>query len=374
MTRLVWRRWVGRHPTGIDRVCLAYLGHFKATAQAVIQHPRARRILDRQSSAVLFDLLAQPPHEFRRRLVAKAIRYGIQRSSEGAGRLYLNVGHTGLNDPGFSKWLDESDVRPVYFVHDLIPIAHPEFCRAGERDKHIARMRTVLRTTAGVITNSRATLDDLSDFARSEGMSPLRGLAALLGSDALPDVAAASESERPAFVVLGTIEARKNHLMLLQIWSRLVQQLGPKAPELLVIGQRGWECEQALDLLDRSEVLKDSVVELSGCDDATLARHLRSARALLFPSLVEGYGLPLIEAFQAGTPAIASDLPVFREIAGNIPDYVDPLDGPAWQRAILDYAEESSSMRTSQLERLARYTPPTWQGHFAAVDSWLRTI
>lgn len=370
----MWRRWVGRQPTGIDRVCLAYLEHFGPVAQAVVHHRRIRKILDRDSSSALFDLLRHPSTRFRAALIGAGLRFSSRKGGRGRGRIYLNVGHTGLNDEGFRAWLQRLDVRPVFFVHDLIPITHPEFCRAGERDKHLNRMRSVLDSAAGVITNSEVTLDDLSAFAKSENKPTPRGIAALLGSDALPALATAPEPERPTFVILGTIEARKNHLMLLHVWSRIVQQVGSRAPRLLVIGERGWECEQVFDLLNRSELLRGAVVEVNRCDDPALATHLRQARALLFPSLVEGYGLPLVEALRCNTPVIASDLPVFREIADDIPDYLDPLDGPGWQRAILSYSNAESTDRSSQIRRIARYQPPTWHDHFAAVDSWLTTL
>jgi glycosyltransferase involved in cell wall biosynthesis len=374
VTRLIWRRWVGRQPTGIDRVCLAYVEHFGPVAQAVVQHPRTRKILDRESSSVLFELLTHPGGHFRRDLVRAAVRLAPRRGARGGGRIYLNAGHTGLNDEGFVTWVKRANVRPVYFVHDLIPIMHPEFCRTGERDKHLQRMRSVLSTAAGVITNSQATLDDLSAFATSENMPSPTGIAAFLGSDALPPSGSAPEAGRCTFVILGTIEARKNHLMLLHVWSRIVQQMGHSAPRLLVIGQRGWECDQVFNLLSRSELLKGAVTEINQCNDASLAGYLRQARALLFPSLVEGYGLPLVEALRCNTPVIASDLPVFREIAGDVPEYLDPLDGPAWQRAVLNYSDVGSITRCSQIRRIGRYQPPTWQDHFEAVDSWLTTL
>jgi glycosyltransferase involved in cell wall biosynthesis len=375
VTRLVWRRWEGRQPTGIDRVCLAYLDRYRGEAQAVVQHRRIRRILDEKDSVVLFEMLAEPARAFRHSLIRAATRFGLRDSCDGRNRLYLNLGHTGLNDPGLREWLRKTDVRPVYFVHDLIPITHPEFCRAGEKAKHEQRMRTVLGSAAGVIANSRATLDDLTAFARRAGLADPPAVAALLGSDAIaqPEVSAVKPSH-PTFVMLGTIEARKNHLMLLYVWTRLVQRLASNAPRLLVIGQRGWESEQAVDLLERSELLKVAVTEIGACDDEALAGHLVGARALLFPSLVEGYGLPLVEALRSGTPVIASDLPVFREIAGDVPDYLDALDGPAWERSIVSYAAEESVARAGQLERLAQYDPPTWSDHFETVGSWLARL
>ena len=370
VTRLIWRRWKGRLPTGIDRVCLAYLRHFRERAQAVVHHERFRRILGPHASRELFDLLERPDR-FRLRLPLGALRHWNDFDGDGAGCLYLNIGHTGLNSPGFREWVDRSNVRPVYFVHDLIPITHPEFCRAGETEKHRIRMKTVLDTAAGVIGNSQATLDELTAFANGEGMRCPPSVAAWLGTDTLAAPAELAKPDRPTFVVVSTIEARKNHMMLLDIWSRLVDRLGESAPRLLVIGQRGWEVDDVLDRLDQDDKLRGHVVELNECSDADLATHMAGAQALLFPSLAEGYGLPLVEALGAGVPVIASDLPVFREIGGSIPTFVPASDARAWESTILDYAENGSSAREAQLQRLHGFRAPSWDDHFARVEKFL---
>ena len=376
VTRLIWRRWVGRLPTGIDRVCLAYLEHYRGQAQAVIQRRGFRRILSVAASDRLFDLLVDPRRTIRRDLVRLLGRERVRIGGRlaGRGRLYFNVGHTALQDEGYLAWTRAADVRPVYMIHDLIPITHPEYCRAGEAERHIGRVRNMLASATGIIGNSRATLDSLAAFAAQDAVTVPATIAAALGTDlrgqrpvpALPP-------ERPTFVMLGTIEARKNHLMLLQIWTNLVRAHGADAPRLLIIGQRGWECEQVFDLLDHSEELRGAVVEVGHCSDADLDRHLRGARALLFPSLVEGYGLPLIEALASGTPVIASNLPVFHEIGQEVPDFIDPLDGPAWQAAIRSYARDESVARDAQVARLAAFRAPTWDDHFARIDVWLAT-
>ncbi|HXH00151.1 MAG TPA: glycosyltransferase family 1 protein [Sphingomicrobium sp.] len=296
------------------------------------------------------------------------------KSPLGRGRLYLNVGHTALQEQSYLGWTSAADVRPVYMIHDLIPITHPEFCRAGEAERHVERVRNMLASAVGIIGNSQATLDSLAAFAAQEGRVTPGMIAAPLGTDLRRSGLDQSRPERPTFVMLGTIEARKNHLLLLQIWARLVRAHGADAPRLLVIGQRGWESEQVFDLLDRSEILRRAVVEVGRCGDAELDRHLRGARALLFPTLVEGYGLPLIEALASGTPVIASDLPVFHEIGQEVPDFIDPLDGPAWQAAIESYSPNPSAARDAQLARLANFRAPTWDNHFLSITAWLATL
>lgn len=377
VTRLIWRRWAGRLPTGIDRVCLAYLREYRSRSQAVVQARGFRRILTESASDKLFDMLSVPGPGLRTELI-KVLGGGRLRSFRdlpGRQRLYLNVGHTALQEPSFLAWTRASQVRPVYMVHDLIPITNPEFCRAGEADKHELRVRNVLASAVGVIGNSQATLDSLETFAARETLDTPSTIAAPLGTDLrLNPHGRIARQSRPTFVVLGTIEARKNHLMLLEMWRGMVARLGADTPRLLIIGQRGWECEQVFEILDHDEILRGAVIEVGRCTDPELTAHLKNARALLFPSLVEGYGLPLIEALHAGVPVIASDLPVFREIGQNIPDFLDPMDPAAWERQILSYASDESASRAAQLERLEGYRAPSWADHFAGVNAWLETL
>lgn len=373
VTRLIWRRWKGRLPTGIDRVCIAYLRHFGPRSQAVVQHDRFRRILGRQASQDLFALLEGPPSRFRSRLLPGILRHLGGLNGSGQKRLYLNVGHTGLNSDGFRNWVVQSNVRPVFLVHDLIPITHPQFCRLGEDERHRERMRTVLQTASGIIGNSHATLDELASFAATENLPTPPSLSAWLGIDPQPP-AISVRRDRSTFITVGTIEGRKNHQLLLDVWSRLIDRLGNAAPRLLIIGQRGWEAERVFDQLDHSDKLQGHLIELNQCSDQELANHFASARALLFPSLAEGYGLPLIEALAAHLPVIASDLPVFRELCGDIPTYLDPLDRSAWEAAILDFGAGESPQRSSQLERMKHFDPPSWPAHFNSVEAWLQTL
>jgi len=322
---------------------------------------------------MLFDLLREPPPRFRTALVAGTLKRLGGSACDSRGRVYLNIGHTGLDGRGLSQWVDHTGVRPVYFVHDLIPLTHPEFCRGGEAERHCSRMRTALSTGVGVIGNSQATLDELAVFAEEQQLPRPPAVAAWLGTSPA-EYAPISPPERPTFVVLGTIEGRKNHLLLLRIWSRLVAKLGDDAPRLLVIGQRGWEADDVFRILDEDRALRGHVIELNHCSDEETAQHLSSARALLFPSEAEGYGLPLVEALGLGVPVIASDLPVFREIGQGVPLLLDAADEASWEKAIVDFSQSTSAARDEQLRRLSGFRAPTWDDHFRIVEEWLATI
>src|SRR5205823_1024035 len=194
-------------------------------------------------------------------------------------------------------------------------------------------------------------------------------LVAPFGTELPPPIAApAPPLERPYFVYVSTIEARKNHLLLLNLWRRLAAELGNAAPQLILIGQRGWETENVVDMLDRCPALRGAVIEHNVLPDSEMVRLLQGARALLLPSFAEGFGFPVIEALALGVPVLCSDIPALRETGGAVPEYLDPLDGPGWRAAILDYAALDSPRRAAQLERLHGWRPPTWHEHFANVD------
>lgn len=373
--RLIWRIWVGGMPTGVDHVCLAYLKHFAPQAQAVVERGRFRRILSPEQSDRLFAILRFGIGGFKRDMSILGIRAILSNfgdASRGMGRPYLNVGHTGLDSKSSAASLE---VSPIYLLHDLIPITHPEYCRAGEDVRHTERVRTILNRGHGVIANSNDTVKALQQFAGAHDHPMPPTLTAYLGTRLMtrPDQTP-SPIDRPYFVMLGTIEGRKNHILMLNIWRDMVADMGENAPVLVIIGKRGWESEQAVDLLERCPGLSRHVLELPHCPDEEVARYFHHARALLFPSFTEGYGMPLIEALATGLPVIASDIGVFRELADDIPEYLSPIDGLGWRQTIEAYLPKDSPARHKQVERMEGFHAPTWDEHFTKVDAWLPTV
>lgn len=381
VSRLVWRRWSGTRATGIDRICLAWLEHYGPRSQAVIVHRRGQAILPFGTSQALFRLLTRPDRKradtttFRASLAALAIRRSghLRDALDGRGRIWLNAGHTGLDSPRVARWARQRHLRLVPLVHDLIPITHPQYCRPGEDERHRQRMRTALELAVGIVTNSDDTRAVLGAFAQAEGRALPRSVVAWPGTPFLPHVVPYEPAE-PVFVVLGTIEGRKNHVLLLSIWRRLIEgSHGQPVPKLVLVGRRGWQADAVFAQLDSGD-FGDRVSEVGPLDDDQLAQLLASARALLFPSLAEGFGIPLVEALAAGVPVIASDLSVFREIGQGVPEVLPASDPDPWQKAILDYAKPDSLRRAEQLQRMAAFTPYAWHNHFQELDDFLSKL
>lgn len=287
--------------------------------------------------------------------------------------VYVNTSHGRLFRKAVSRWLENTGIGSVFFIHDLIPIEFPEFNRQREPARHTARLETVGAHARQIIVNSEATRGALLRYMQEHGhrVPPIEVLH--LGiEDRFSRSSAQLSPAVPYFVMLSTIEPRKNHQMILQIWRRLVESEGEAAPRLVLIGRRGWENQTVFNMLDRSTLLSRFVVEGSGLGDSDIATLLRGARALLAPSFSEGFGLPVAEALALGTPVIASTIAAHREVGSDCAEYLDPLDGLGWLQTIRDYSAEPSARRETQLRRLAGYKPTSWDEHLVSALSLIQ--
>lgn len=373
VTRLISRSWTGRLSTGIDRVCYAYLHHFADRALAVVQHRGIIRILDHWHSRALFDLLLDDADRFNGRIAAFAPRALMAGHTTVPGATYINVSHTDFDLASHARWIKRQALKPVYLIHDLIPLTHSEHCRPRAVQRHRGRVIGALRHGAGIVVSSRAVADDLAAFTRHQQLNtPPVLVAPLAGANLGTDRGIATRNDG-YFLCVGTIESRKNHVLLLKVWQRLRDRLGEKTPRLLIVGQWGRGAEAVSDMLDRDPRLADHVSFIERCTDDELANLMAGACAMLLPSLAEGYGLPMAEALSVGLPVIASDLPCFREVGQGIPCLIDPHDVEVWAERIADFGITCPRYRR-QVMRTRHFRLPTWVDHFAQVDRWLPTL
>jgi len=262
----------------------------------------------------------------------------------------------------------------IFFIHDLIPIDFPEFVSPHSCERHEGRLNTVSKLASAIIVNSQYTARSVHSYFDSRQMRlphieviPLGVTGWFLNGKPLEPPTPAV----PYFVTVSTIEPRKNYLFLFAVWRRLAEELGPATPRLVVVGHRGWENENIIDALERSRSLAPFLIEASDLSDAGLASLLRGASALLAPSTVEGFGLPVAEALSLGVPVIASDIRAHQEAGGSHATYIDAIDGLRWTSAIRDFAEAGSARRTWAALQARDYRPFTLQEHVAKAVNFI---
>lgn len=395
-------------PNGIDRVDLRYAQHFLSHSRGgrgvlagplgprLIENLPARRLLDDLTAHWREDMSvgAEPPYsEFSKWLATGGegevtTRFGavaerqtiaslaaLMKSANvfvggvlSGGRLirsappnavYLNISQFPLFLSRYFRFLDRRpDIKAVFMVHDILPLIYPEFFPPIEKRVHSARIDVLAKCASGIIVSHSETKDALVDQIKRRG-APVPPIATIPIS--VDEQFAYSENRdfnalgRPYFVVLGTVEPRKNHLWLLHVWRELVAERGDDVPKLVIIGANGWENENVRDLLERTSQIARHVTWLKALRTPQLVEIFRGARALLMPSFAEGFGLPVSEALTLGVPVVASELPCFRGLDG--PTYLSPDDGLGWKREILRIfdTERSSNRRPgTSLDNLRR--------------------
>ncbi|MCV6587141.1 MAG: glycosyltransferase [Marinibacterium sp.] len=281
-----------------------------------------------------------------------------------AGAAYLSVGH-GMLDPALIGALRaRAAIRVAAMVHDVIPLQRPGEQAPGRAEQFSERLSRV-RDNADLVLypsdHSRRAAERIFD---QWGGAP-RGAVIPLGiTIAAPDLAglpAGLDLTRPYFVALGTIEPRKRHDLLLDLWDDMIWAQEAHAPPMLyIVGQRGW---QNADVVRRLDALlpDDPVRELGPLPDGAVTALLSGARALLHPSAAEGFGLPPVEAACLGVPVLCQPLEVYGETLGGRAICIADRDG--WRMAI--------GRLTQHPDPQEPMPAPGWAAHFNSLLSRL---
>ena len=298
--------------------------------------------------------------------------------------VYLVVSHHHLEHASrLARIRRRFKARVIAFLHDLIPIDYPQYVEPATARNHQRIVATLCRCCDAVLVNSCFTANHFRDYLgrgalQTDTKTTPDVHVALPGVRRFPQPrspvpACSPDGSVPYFVVIGTLEPKKNHQLLLQVWDELAAT-AERAPHLRVIGARGWQSDPVVALLDHAVRTHGLVTEHNHLADTAIGAMLANARAVLVPSFIEGFGLPLAEALASGVPVICSDIAAFREIGGHVPEFLSPLDPDAWRDAILAYAEPGSVRREAQLARLRHWQVPTWETHFGVVQRVLDGI
>jgi hypothetical protein len=218
VTRLATRFYDGLIPTGVDRVGLAYIRRYGDRARAVLSERGFSVVLTEKDSQKTFSLLLSSDRDrwALRRIVASALLNGL-RSATFDRAILLHTSHNGMEFTRYYRAMAQRNARSVFMVHDLIPLTHAEYCRPGVDASHRARIHTALRHASGLISNSQATYDELANEARQASLPLPPVVVAPLAPAVEPHPPSPAPIDGPYFVMLSTIEPRKNHWFILHV-------------------------------------------------------------------------------------------------------------------------------------------------------------
>ncbi len=229
-------------------------------------------------------------------------------------------------------------------IYDMIPYRYPEYCV----DSLVTKFSTFLDRSQSFVSQyiciSEATRIDLQKYLAEAGNDkPVTSWPLAHEFDGYDRDETSSQSSdsqiikkisKPFVLCVGTIEVRKNGAMLLAVWQQLLKELGDKTPQLVFAGKYGWKILPFQDRLQSDEVLQRRVTVVNRVTDDDLAELYKQCLFSVFPSLVEGWGLPVGEAAWFGKFSIVSLSSSIPEVCGNLVDYIEPNNIDEWVQAI----------------------------------------
>lgn len=266
--------------------------------------------------------------------------------------------------------LKESGARVGVYIHDVIPLSHPEYCVIGLVEEFATSFAEMVRFTDFFFTVSDYSGSVLRQWLNTIGLKEVPISTLPLAHSLTVEV---SQNPRPSFVngfrsrlqgqpyalYVSTVEGRKNHIYVAQAWKELLRE-GADMPDLVFLGRPGWRSEGLMGFLEGTRFLDGRVHLLHDVSDGDLAYLYENCVFTVFPSFVEGWGLPVGESLMYGRPCVASNTSSVPEVGGDFVDYIDPFDLRGGLDVIRKLATdiEYREMRAENIQ--ANFQPRNW--------------
>jgi glycosyltransferase involved in cell wall biosynthesis len=329
------------------------LSELRSVLPIIVRHPRFFFSIFKAAAR---DLIGMRLHRYRfERLVQP-------------GDIIVSLG-AAWGVPHYMKHMAEAKrrygVKFSILIHDLIPIEYESLVE----QHHVVQFRNWLEEAIPVadvvLTTSKHSRNALQKLAADSGwllprvevVEPGSGLndRLLSGTERTPNL------PQRYVLFVSTIEIRKNHRLLVKVWRQLLERHGADAvPALIFAGQIGWLVDDLLAELTASDYLGGKIVLLPGLSDAELRQAYRSSLFTVFPSLCEGWGLPVAESLVHGKFCVASDRTSIPEVGGDLVDYFDPSNEADALAKIERLLLDPGYLKAREARLRAEYRPRTW--------------
>lgn len=346
--------------------------------QAVIA---LQRVLDGLPSVLRERVVGQTSRRVRR-ILERALRL---RSSSAEplvpakGDLFLVPGASWHNSavlPELTRLHQQCGLRILAVVYDLIPAFHPEFYPAPFPAQFRQHMRRLFQQSDLLLAISRFTQDEVGRLCAAEGFAPPNRQVFRLGDSpsAATPVAPPLPLSPGGFILSVGLERRKNAALLVEI-IRLAAKEKLAVPPLVLAGRPSWikEDHAALVQMVAEPQVRDRIHLLTEVSEGHLAWLYQNCRFTIFPSLCEGWGLPVGESLAQGKVCLASSATSIPEVGGDLADYASPEDARAFLDLVRRYLDPQRLAEREAVIR-ARYRPFGWEQAFAGFDELVKQL
>lgn len=285
-----------------------------------------------------------------------------------AGDLFFDIDSV-WNTPCRRSWLlpelKRRGVKTAVYIYDIIPVRYPQFCHINTLHNFLDYIGAWLQHGDLLITSTESVLKDVHKLQEQLEIPETKGGFSWLGSDfcaeaseeLVDETVKSSLKEKKYVLCVGTIEPRKNLDFVLDAFE---QGLFEEGVTLVFAGRTGWNVDVLKKRIAEHPQKGQRFFHFEGLNDESIDWLYRHARVVAFPTYDEGFGLPMIEAFERGTPVVCSDRPVLREVGKDLADYFPLNDGEACRTLIRKYASDEGFYKERR-ENLKNYHRFTWK-------------
>ena len=274
---------------------------------------------------------------------------------------------------------EKHGMRVGVLIYDLIPLRRPEWCDRGLVRLFRAWFEGVFPQCDVLFAISKATAGDVEDYAREHGYRlPGRVMPIPIGTGfSDPPVGELVATGRlPAAgsyaLIVSTIEARKNHLLLFRVWRRMLEELpAEQVPTLVFAGRVGWLVDDLIRMIANTNMLGGKLVIVENPSDAELRLLYGGCLFTMFPSFYEGWGLPVTESLALGKPCLIADRTSLPEAGGHLARRFDPDNLHDAYTVIRDTVLDREDLALWEAQVRREFRPVAWS---TTVDSLLRGL
>ena len=298
------------------------------------------------------------------------------------GDVLISVG-LDWDKPYSSEFFNIKKKRGVYVItccYDLIPVLFPQYCVGDVAPRFREYFSTLTWGSAGVLCISEQTRNDYLSLCRSSGspavdtcVMPLGDTLQIGKADVSKEITALEGQRFLLFV--STIERRKNHEVLYRAYHILCEKGHKESlPKLVFVGMPGWGVGDLLKDIELDPLTQGLIVQLNHVSDDDLNWLYKHAFFCVYPSLYEGWGLPVAEALVHGKAVVSSDKGSLPEVGGNLVKYLSPWDAYAWADAILEMCEHPERVAAMESKVKQGYKKRTWKQTAEVVNAFVKSV
>ena len=259
-------------------------------------------------------------------------------------------------------------------LHDIVPITMPEVVDANSIPSFVSSVASLVTQADRIFVYSQFSRKELETAALGAGATlppcDVIGLGNSLTNIREGDSASSDAGTMESlshwgihgeFVLcIGTIEPRKNHVLLYNVWRRLLKEHRASTPELVLVGRIGWYMEGFIRSLQATEFLDHKVVIVENASDQLLQTLYKSCLFTVFPSLYEGWGLPIVESFANGKVCVCSSAAAMPEAGQDLAVYIDPENASGAFEIISDLIFDRALLREKEGKVQRQFRPTLW--------------